>query len=168
MSISLFKRSGTKTAIRKAPTGIRILLTKKSAASKTDFPRIVTSDQTPKESAEGIPRKKISSPTNQEYRLRLRASPLDREATMISSIEKAEVSVANKNRTINTSRNRLPNGMCSNTEGSMINSRPGPAVGSNPREKTAGKIASPANKETSRLSPTMEPAERTRFSCLPR
>src|SRR5699024_2578496 len=55
----------TKIAIRKAPIGINIFDTRKSAASNIDNEKIVTSPKIPNDKADGIPTKKISIPVTQ-------------------------------------------------------------------------------------------------------
>lgn len=97
ISTSFFIFQGTKMAIKRAPSGIRILLTRKSKASKMLFPKIDTSLNKPYDSAEGIPTTKISKPEIQDSFIRLCCSPLAKEATIISNIENADVKVANKN-----------------------------------------------------------------------
>src|SRR5690625_906187 len=66
---------------------------------------------------------------------------------MISSIEKADVNAANKNNNKKMNKKNAPNGILSNTAGKTTNNSPGPSVGSKLKEKTAGKMASPANNE---------------------
>ena len=42
----------------------------------------------------------------------------------------------------------LPPGIFANINGTVLNNNPGPSVGASPKEKTAGKIASPASNDT--------------------
>src|SRR4051794_19869777 len=104
-----------------------------------------------------MPKKKTHVPIIQDKRF-LPPLPFEIEATTISSNEKADVRVANRNRTRKISKKMLPNAICSNTEGKTINSNPGPAVGSKPNENTAGKIAKPANKDINKFIATIENA----------
>ncbi len=141
-----------------APAGIRILLTRKSALSKILFPKNVISDNTLKERADGMPTKKINSPVSQAIFVLLFPFLLVSAATTISSIENADVNVANRNKAKKNSKNNLPKMIWSKTDGKTIKSSPGPAVGSNPKENTAGKIASPARREMKRFMITTEKA----------
>ena len=85
---------------------------------------------------------------------------------MISSIEKADVNAANKNNAKKMNKNNAPNGILSNTAGKTTKSSPGPSVGSKLKEKTAGKIASPANKEMIIFIVTTEKADLGKSSSL--
>src|SRR3954463_15952636 len=130
---SLFKRSffilyETNTEISKAPIGINVLLTRKSAASKMLLPKIETSDNTLNDKADGTPTKNMRHPIIQDSRFRP-PFPFDTAATTISSNEKADVSVANRNSTRNRIKKTLPKNICSNTDGKTIKSNPGPSVG---------------------------------------
>lgn len=157
---------GTNIEIRRAPSGIRILLTRKSAASKMDLSNKVICPSSPKESADGIPTIKINIPTNQDDFLLLESFPLAIGATIISSIEKADVKVANKNNNKNAIKKIVPNGIWLNTVGSTLNNNTGPASGAKPKENTAGKIANPAKNATNKLRTTIETADCGKFSFL--
>ena len=87
---------------------------------------------------------------------------------MISSIEKADVNAANKNSNKKTNRKNAPNGILSNTAGKTTNNNPGPSVGSKLKEKTAGKMASPANIEMIIFIETTEKADFGKSSFLAR
>ena len=136
-----------KIAIINAPIGIKIFDTKKSAASKMMWPKIVMSPSIPKDKADGIPTIKIRIPVIHVTFFLFVVSPFVTAATIISNIENADVKVANKNNNKNTIKKITPNGIWSKTAGRTMNNNPGPSVGSKPNEKTAGKIANPAKIE---------------------
>src|SRR5699024_480374 len=108
----------------------------------------------------------MSTPVIQVVLLRLDASPFVTAATIISNIEKAEVSVANKNNNKNKSKKNAPNGNRLKTAGNTTNSKPGPASGSKPKANTAGKIASPARNEIKIFIVTIVKADFGKSSCL--
>src|SRR5699024_1578398 len=87
---------------------------------------MVKSLNRPKDNAAGIPAKKMHIPVIHVVFFRFVLSPLVRAATMISTIEKADVNVANKNNTKNTNKKKLPKGIWLNTAGRTTNNKPGP------------------------------------------
>ena len=61
-------------------------------------------------------------------------------------------------------KNNSPNGSWEKIEGKTINNNPGPSAGSNPKAKTTGNIARPANNETKIFRPTTVLAEDVRLT----
>src|SRR5699024_10056861 len=120
----------------------------------------------PYDNADGMPTTKMSMPMIQVIFFRFLRSSFVVEATMISSIEKADVNAANKNNNKKMNRKNAPNGILSNTAGRTTNNRPGPSVGSKLKEKTAGKIASPANSEMAMFIETTVKADFGKSSFL--
>ena len=86
-------------------------------------------------------------------------------AITVSSMEKAEVSVANTTSSINTANRICPSGSFINTAGSTTKINPGPCPGSKLKANTAGKITKPANRDTSRFIHMMLLPERNK-SCF--
>ncbi len=83
-----------------------------------------------------------------------------------SKIEITEVKAA-----INKSKKKrapkiFPPGICKKTFGNVMNTRPGPAVGSIPNAKTAGKIATPASRAIIVSATAMEQVTVDKFSFL--
>src|SRR5699024_5636676 len=115
---------------------------------------MVKSLNRPKDNAAGIPAKKMHIPVIHVVFFRFVLSPLVRAATMISTIEKADVNVANKNNTKNTNKKKLPKGIWLNTAGRTTNNKPGPSVGSKPNWKKAGNMARPARIQILRVTNT--------------
>ena len=72
--------------------------------------------------------------------------------------ETEEVMAAKRTRIKKITAHRVPKGMESNTAGSVIKIRPGPAEGSKPNAKTAGRMAKPASSaaQVSNKGTTME------------
>lgn len=101
----------TKILINSAPSGINILLDKKSTASKIFFPKIVISLHTPNDNADGIPTKKIQKPMIHDSFVLLSCSPFANAETTVSSRENADVNVANVNSARNTVKKNPPNGI---------------------------------------------------------
>lgn len=157
-----------KIAINKLPIGSIKLLTKKSAVSKMFLPNTVTFFKTPNDNAEGNPTRKTIPPANIADLGRFSCFSFVRAATIISSSEKDDVNVANKNNSKNSAKNTDPNGTCSNTCGNTTKSNPGPSVGSMPNANTAGKIASPASNDTTRFKIEMEPADFVKLMSFPK
>src|SRR5690606_31455943 len=110
ISLGIFK--WTKSDMDKAPIGIKILETRKSAVSNIFLPNRVKSLSTPADKADGIPSKKMNDPTIHAVFLRFLSSFFVSDATVISIIEKAEVSVANKNSIKKRMKKKVPNGIC--------------------------------------------------------
>ena len=67
-----------------------------------------------------------------------------KNATTTSNNEIEEVTAARNISTKNRRPKICPNGIESNTDGKVINIKLGPAPGSKPKAKTAGKTAKPA------------------------
>ena len=110
--------------------------------------KIVNVERLLEDNAAGIAAIKITTPVIQVTNLRdlfLFAVPA---ATSISYKLNDDVNVANKNNNKNREKNNSPNGSCEKIDGKTINNNPGPSAGSNPKAKTTGNIASPANSET--------------------
>lgn len=117
----------------------------KSKRSKHVFPMIFKSLNTPNESVQGINKTMIIALTTRVafcldiFKLSLKA------AIEVSSIAIEDVNAANSNNTKNKTAMRFPqNGNCSNTSGSVTNTKPGPSPGFKPYVNTAGKIINPA------------------------
>src|SRR5699024_4690431 len=83
---------------------------------------------------------------------------------MTSTHVKAKDKAANKNKIKKIVKKNIPKGICLKAAGKAINNNPGPTSGSMPIEKTAGKIASPANNATTTFIITTTKAELTKFS----
>ncbi len=94
-----------------APSGINILLDKKSTASKIFFPKIVISLHTPNDNADGIPTKKMQKPIIHDNFVLLSCSPFATAETTVSNSENADVNVANVNSARNTVKKNPPNGI---------------------------------------------------------
>ena len=101
----------TKILINSAPSGINILLDKKSTASKIFFPKIVISLHTPNDNADGIPTKKMPKPISHDNFVLFSCSPFANAETTVSSRENADVNVANVNSARNTVKKNPPNGI---------------------------------------------------------
>src|SRR5699024_12310408 len=101
--------------------------------------KICTSANTPADNAAGIPAANMSIPVIQVVLLRLDASPFVTAATIISDIEKEDVSVAKKKNNKNKSKKNAPNGIGLKTAGNTTNRKPGPASGSKQKENHAEK-----------------------------
>src|SRR5699024_5034292 len=72
-------------------------------------------------------------------------------AVIISNILNDEVKIANRNNSKNKLKKTSPNGICAKAAGKTTNNKPGRSAGSNRKEKTTGKMASPARNETKRF-----------------
>src|SRR5699024_12340737 len=132
----------------KQPSGSRILLTRKSVASKTDFPKMETSASTPNESVAGILAKKTMIPEMTATFLREYFLFAVNAEIIISNWLKDEVNVANRNNSKNKLKKTGHNPIRLNTVGSTTNNNTGPSVASSPKANTTGKIASQASTET--------------------
>ena len=73
----------------------------------------------------------------------------------------AEVAAAIKTRMKNKNPKNAPKGMSAKTAGKMEKIKPGPAVGSKPRAKTAGRMAQPDKIAARESSPTTMPVSLT-------
>ncbi len=102
------------------------------ASKKFLPPSIVNFDKTPPDRAEGIPNKKIKRPGMRVAVLRfhLRVSIKKDVTTSISDI--AEVRAASDRSTKKITENTVQPGICENTIGILLNTRPGPASGAMP------------------------------------
>src|SRR5690625_4703211 len=132
----------------KQPSGSKILLTRKSVASKIPSPNIDTSANKPKERAAGILAKKTTIPVIIATFLRVYFPFAVSAEIIISNKLNDDVMVANKNRSKNSVRNNEPKAIWLNTVGRTTNNNPGPSVGSSPKANTTGNIANPASKDT--------------------
>src|SRR3954468_15295756 len=137
-----------KKAINRFPSGSMMLLTRKSVRSNTVRSNHLKSASKLDDRAAGIPAIKTINPEIHDTFLRECFPLAVKAATIISNKLKEEVSVAKRNKIKNKLKNSSPNGNWANTVGKTIKRRPGPSVGSRLKEKTTGKIASPANSET--------------------
>ena len=79
----------------------------------------------------------------------------------ISSIDTAEVKAAMIRQKKKTIENRYPKGSLAKITGIVMNVRPGPAAGSIPNAKFAGRIIKPAIKEMRRERTTIQKVELT-------
>src|SRR5699024_10330700 len=116
--------------------------------------------------AAGIPAANMRVPVIQVVLLRLDAAPFVTAATIIPHMQKAAVSVTNKNKKNNKSKKNAPNDTGLKTAGHTTKRRPGPASGSRPKANTAGKIASPARNEIKIFIVTIVKADFGKSSCL--
>src|SRR5699024_1287425 len=132
--------------------------------SKKLFPKNWNSLNTPKDNADGIPSTKIIVPTIHVHFLRCVWSSFVIAAITTSNNGNAEVKAANKNKIKKIVKKNIPNGICPKAAAKAINNRPWPTSGSMPIEKTAGKIASPANNATTSLIISTTKAELTKLS----
>ena len=100
-----------------------------SKSSESKIPRApinCTSLSSPKDSADGIPARKIASPSSHDTGARRSGFLYASTATIFSSIENAEVSVANSTSTMNTTNSGTPSGNWANTAGKIAKISPGP------------------------------------------
>src|SRR5699024_628703 len=100
------------------------------------------------DNAAGIPAMKTIKPASQATFFRERCFFSVNAAVIISNILNDEVKIANRNNSKNKLKKTSPNGICAKASGKTTNNKPGPSAGSNPKEKTTGKIARPARSET--------------------
>src|SRR5699024_61690 len=132
--------------------------------SKKLFPKNWNSLNTPKDNADGIPSTKIIVPNIHVHFLRCVWSSFVIAAITTSNNGNAEVKAANKNKIKKIVKKNITKSICPKAAGKAINKKPGPTSGSMPIEKTAGKIASPANNATTTFIITTTKAELTKFS----
>src|SRR5699024_6442679 len=109
---------------------------------------MITSFKTPSDKAEGIAATKRMTPKRMETIVREYFTHAVNTEKIISYKLNDDVNTANKNNSKNKAKNKLPKGNSANAAGKTINNKAGPSAGSNPKAKTTGKIANPANKET--------------------
>lgn len=154
-NFSFFIFIGMNSDINSAPSGIKILLTKKSIVSKYVSENNLNCESTPNDRVDGIPTAKIIIPSVKDVLILLELSPFIVELTRISSIEKPEVNAANKNNIKNPTKNILPSGTLLKTLGRTENSSEGPSAGLRLKVNTPGKIESPASSITSKFIRTI-------------
>src|SRR5690625_3429821 len=155
-----------KIEMSKDPSGSKILLTRKSVASKIPSPNIETSTRKPKERAAGILAKKTTIAVMIATFFRVYLPFAVSAEIIISNKLKDDVMVANKNRSKNSVRNNEPKAIWLNTVGRTTNNNPAPSVGSSQKANTTGNIANPASKETRIFKETTLVADDGIFSCL--
>ena len=84
-----------------------------------------------------------------------------------SKIETTEVNAAINNKKKNSAPKMTPPGICKKTFGKVMKTNPGPDVGSIPKAKTAGKMASPPNKAIIVSAAAIDKVVEVKFSFLP-